>query len=203
MIKPLFAALALVAAFPATAQAPQLLAPSGAYRVEPDHSSIVFRVKHLGMAWFTARFTSFAADLGFDAAAPEKSSLKVVIDPTSVQTGVAPKPTGTFDNQLASDARLLNAGAFPRMTYVATKIERTGPMTARITGDMTILGVTKPVMLAATFNGSLKAHPFSKRPVLGFSATGNLKRSDFGMTYLIPTVGDEVQIMVEAELVTK
>lgn len=214
-MKPLFVpfglALGLVAATPVMAKpvvkpttaAPVLLAPSGTYRVDPDHSSIVFRVKHLGLVWFTARFTSFSADLGFNADAPEKSTLSVSIDPTSIQTGVAPKPTENFDNKLASDSSWFNSSAFPRMTFVAKRIDRTGPATAIITGDMTIRGVTRPLVLATVFNGSLKAHPFSKRPLLGFSATGTLKRSDYGMSALIPMVGDEVKIAVEAELVTK
>lgn len=188
---------------PAATTAPAIDVPSGPYRADSEHSSIVFRVKHLGMAWFTARFTAFTVDFGFDAAAPEKSRLSVSIDPTSIATGVAPKPTGSFDGEVASDKRLLDTNGFPRMTFVATRIERTGPATATIVGDMTIRGVTKPVKLAAMFNGSLKAHPFSKRPVLGFSATGTLKRSDFGMSYLIPAVGDDVQIAVEAELIGK
>lgn len=155
------------------------------------------------MAWFVARFTNFTTDLGFDAAAPEKSSLSVTVDPSSYRSGVMPKPQLNFDNLVISDPKLFNTPKFPRITYVATKIDRTGPATAKVTGDLTMLGVTKSVVLDAVFNGSLKAHPFSKRPVLGFSATGILKRSDFGMSYLIPQVGDEVEISVEAELVTK
>lgn len=195
---------ALVGAAPAPrVLAPEVLAPSGNYRADGEHSNIVFRIKHLGMMWFTARFTAFTVDFGFDAARPEKSTLAVSIDPTSIQTGVAPKPTENFDNKVASDAKLLNGNAFPRMRFVATRIERTGPTTARITGDMTIVGVTRPLVLDTVFNGSLKAHPFSKKPVLGFSATGSLKRSDYGMSYMIPMVGDDVQIAVEAELVGK
>ncbi len=201
----LLCALGLGLAGPAHAQrpAPALLAPSGNYRLDPEHSSIVFRVKHLGMAWFTMRFTRFTADLGFNAAVPEKSTLSVSIDPTSLHTGVAPKPNENFDEKIATDPKWLNAKAHPRMTFVARRIDRTGPATARIRGDMTILGVTRPLALEAVFNGSMKAHPFSKRPLLGFSATGVLKRSDYGLTTLIGMVGDEVQIAVEAELVTK
>ena len=201
----LMTVLSTAAAPPAmpSAAVPALLAPSGNYRAESDHSSIVFRVQHLGMIWFTARFTAFTVEMTFDAARPEASALNVTIDPTSVQTGVAPKPSGNLDNELASNPKLLNSGAFPRMRFVATRIDRTGPTTARITGDMTILGVTRPLVLDTVFNGSLAAHPYSKKPVLGFSATGSLKRSDYGMTYLIGMVGDEVRIAVEAELVSK
>ncbi len=188
---------------PSSAAAPAVLAPSGSYRSESDHSSIVFRVRHLGMIWFTARFTAFTVDMTFDAARPEASALSVTIDPSSVQTGVAPKPSGNFDNELASSPKFFNTGAFPRMQFIARRIDRTGPATARMTGDMTILGVTRPLVLDVVYNGSLAAHPFSKKPVLGFSATGSLKRSDYGMTYLVGMVGDEVRIAVEAELVGK
>ena len=203
-------AILLVAPAAASAQAqqaaagvPALLAPTGTYRLDPEHSSIVFRVKHLGLAWFIGRFTEFTTDLAFDAAAPERSSIAVSINPNSLQTGVKPGRDGDFDKKIAEDSKWLNSGGFPKMTYKSTRIVKTGGATAKIYGDLQILGVTRPVTLDAVFNGSLAAHPFSKRPALGFSATATLKRSDFGMSYLIPMVGDELAIMIETEFVTK
>lgn len=187
----------------ATTTAPVVLAPSGEYRLDPEHSSISFRVKHLGMAWFPMRFTRFTADLGFNAETPERSTLSVSIDPTSIYTAVSAKPNENFDEKIATDAQWLNGKIFPKIEFVSTRIERTGPATAKIMGNMTIRGITRPFVLDTVFNGSMRAHPFSRRPLLGFSGQGSIKRSDFGMTTLIPMVGDEILIAVEAELVTK
>ena len=200
----IFAGPTLAKVVPATTQAaPPVLAPSGEYRLDPEHSSIVFRVKHLGMAWFPMRFTRFTADLGFNAQRPERSTLNVSIDPTSIHTAVPPKPNENFDEKIATNPDWLNGKTFPKIEFVSTRIERTGPATANIFGNLTIRGVTRPFVLETVFNGSMRAHPFSRRPLLGFSGQGSLKRSDFGMTTLIPMVGDEIRIAVEAELVTK
>jgi polyisoprenoid-binding protein YceI len=75
----------------------------------------------------------------------------------------------------------------------------TGPKTADVAGELSLLGVTKPLVLKATLNGGMKEHPFAKKPAVGFSAVATLKRSDFGMTHLVPNVGDEVQIIMEIE----
>lgn len=91
-----------------------------------------------------------------------------------------------------------NTTKFPAMTFVATKIERTGDTTGKITGDFTMLGVTRSVTLDATFIGGGE-HPMMKTPTLGFSATGSLKRSAFGLEKLIPMVGDDVTFDVQAE----
>ena len=84
------------------------------------------------------------------------------------------------------------------MTFKSTKVETTGEHTANITGDLTLHGVTKPVTLAVTHNKSGK-HPFMDRMETGFSATGTIKRSDFGMTEAVPMVSDEVEIRIEVE----
>ncbi|HEX2753257.1 MAG TPA: YceI family protein, partial [Alphaproteobacteria bacterium] len=91
-----------------------------------------------------------------------------------------------------------NVEKFPAMTFKSTKVEKTGDNTGRVTGDLTLLGVTKPVTLDVIFNkGGI--HPYSKKYVAGFSATGKLNRSEFGMTYGLPGVGDEVNISIEVE----
>ena len=101
------------------------------------------------------------------------------------------------------DAHMKNADFFdvenhPNMTFKSTNIELTGDNTANVTGDLTILETTKLVTLTVTHNKTGK-HPFSGKDSIGFSATGNIKRSDFGMNYGLPNVGDDVELRLEIE----
>jgi polyisoprenoid-binding protein YceI len=175
-------------------------APSGTYAIDLTHASIIWKVSHFGLSKYPARFTKFDGTLEFDAAKPEKSKLTVNIDPTSVRTEYPNKDKKDFDGELATGEDWFNSAGFPKITYVSKSIVRTGPAAANIIGDLTFLGVTKPVTLQATYNGSMKKNPFTGQPMLGFSASGKLKRSDFGMAKYIPTVGDEVTLDIEAEL---
>jgi polyisoprenoid-binding protein YceI len=175
-------------------------APSGTYAIDLTHASIIWKVNHMGLSKYPARFTKFDGTLEFDAAKPENSKLSVNIDPASVRTEFPNKDKKDFDGELATGTDWFNSAGFPKITYVSKSIVRTGPSTANIIGDLTFLGVTKPVTLQAKYNSSMKKHPFSGQPVLGFSATGKLKRSDFGMAKYIPAVGDEVTLDIEAEL---
>jgi polyisoprenoid-binding protein YceI len=112
-------------------------------------------------------------------------------------------PDGFMD-QLAG-TRFLEAARFPEMAYRSTKIERTGAKTLRISGDLTLHGVTRPVTLNATYNGGYAGHPMDPHARVGFSAQGTLKRSDFGIGFGIPAPGttmgvsDEVNVIIEAE----
>jgi polyisoprenoid-binding protein YceI len=178
-------------------------APSGAYAADPAHSSIVWRVNYLGLANYTARFVKFDADLTFDAAAPEKSSVTVNIDPTSVRTEYPFKEKKDFDAALSTEDRWFNSAKFPQITFLSTGVKRTGPKTGKMTGNLTLLGVTKPVTLDVTFNNSMKEHPFAKKSAIGFSAKGSIKRSDFGMSALVPNIADNVEIIIEAVFMGK
>lgn len=178
-------------------------APAGTYKLDLTHASLTWRVKHLGLSLYTARFTRFDATLDIDPAKPETAKLRATVDPLSVRTDFPRASEKDWDKELAESDKWFNGKAHPGITFASTRVERTGDRTARVTGDLTLLGVKKPVTLDVRLNGALKDHPFQKgKPALGFSATGTLKRSDFGMTTLIgPVVGDEVQIAIEAELV--
>ena len=85
------------------------------------------------------------------------------------------------------------------ITFKSTAIVMTGSKTADVTGDLTMLGVTKPVTLKVTFNGGMASHPMAKKPAAGFSATGTVKRSEFGMTNALPFIGDDVTVLIETE----
>lgn len=167
-------------------------APAGTYVLEKTHASITFKVMHLGFANYTMRFNDFDATIDLNAKEPEKSSLKVTIAPASLDAN-NPKMTEHTNN-----ADFFNVAKYPTITFTSTKIEKTSANKGKIYGDLTMLGVTKPVVLDAVFNGGGE-HPFMKKYALGFSATTAITRSEFGMSYGIPNVGDTVQVAIETE----
>lgn len=177
-------------------------APAGVYRLDPAHSSLLFRVDHLGFSKYTGRFRTFDAQLQLDPDDLAASSVEVTVDPTSLDVE---NPPAGFVQELIG-ANWLDADTFPTLTYRSTAVEVIGPRTVRITGDLTLHGVTKPVVLEATLNGGYSHHPFEPQARIGFSARGTFKRSDFGIAAGIPApgttmgVGDEVEVIVETEL---
>lgn len=191
---------------PKTEAAPAAFAPPdllpGTYKVDPDHSTIVFRVDHIGMSKFTAQFRDFTGDLVLDPKSPEASSVVVAVDVASLKTPVRVSAPD-FDKTLTGP-EWLNGGAHPKITFKSTKVTRTSPDTADITGDFTLNGVTKPIVLKAKFNGGYKPNAMDGARV-GFSATTSFKRSDFGIAYGIPAPGtkmgvsDEVEVAIETE----
>ncbi|MET0546668.1 MAG: YceI family protein [Caulobacterales bacterium] len=181
-------------------------APAGAYKLDNTHASITWKVMHMGMSNYTARFTKWDSELNFDPTDPAKNSVNVTIDAKSVRTDYPYAKTKApwggmedFDAKISSDPTMLNAKKFPTITFKSTGVERTGEKTAKVTGDLTMLGVTKPITIDATFNGGMKEHPMLKAGAIGFSGVGTIKRSDFGFTAGAPFVGDDVQILIEAE----
>jgi polyisoprenoid-binding protein YceI len=184
--------------------ASSLPVPAGAYRLDPAHASLIFKVDHLGFSSYTARFTRIDASLAFDPASPEVSQLTASADTSSLETDYPFPETLDFNAQLTGP-EWLDAAAFPEMTYRSTAVTVTGENTARIDGELTLHGVTRPVALEATYNGGYAGHPFDPQARIGFSATGVLLRSEFGVAYGVPTpgstlgVGDAVEIIIEAE----
>ncbi|MBP2230886.1 polyisoprenoid-binding protein YceI [Azospirillum agricola] len=179
--------------FASLTTAPAFAAPV-AYKIDPGHLSVAFIVNHLGFANLIGRFNTAAGELSFDKAAVETSSLSVSIDAASIDTNHAKR-----DEHLRSPD-FFNTKEFPKLTFKSTKIEKTGEATGTLTGDLTMLGVTKPVVLNVTFNKD-GVSAASKLETAGFSARGTIKRSDFGMKYGVPNIGDEIQILIEAEAV--
>ena len=199
-----FAALALAAYAPLAAALDQnapAAAPKGAYEVDKPHTSLVFRVSHMGFSTYTGRFTRIDAKLDFDPARLAASRVNVTIDPRSIQADNA--PSGFLDTLAGKD--WLDAADFPAMSFRSTSVEVTGTNTFRLHGDLTLHGVTKPIVLDASYNGGYAGHPYEPRARVGFSARGSFKRSDFGVSYGIPEpgttmgVGDEVQVALETE----
>lgn len=193
------AALAETAAAPAAPDVSKL--PAGAYKLDPSHASLVFKVNHLGFSNYTAQFRTFTADMTLDPAQPETAKLTATIDLKSLDL---PTPPAGFVDELLSDT-WLGASITPQMQFESISVTRTGPATADIVGNLTLKGVTKPVTLHATFNGGYEGHPMDPAARIGFSAHGTLKRSDFGIDIGIPAPGstmgvfDEVTIDIETE----
>jgi polyisoprenoid-binding protein YceI len=168
-------------------------APSGAYKLETAHSQILFSVLHLGLTDYYGRFDRATGTLNFDASQPERSSISVSIDPASADTA-SPNLNGEL-----SGPNVFDTAKFPAATFVSTSIARTGPTTGRITGNLTLRGVTRRVVLDTTFTGS-EPNPMSDGYSLGFKATTTIKRTDFGITGMRwePMVGDDVTLIIDA-----
>jgi len=185
--------------------------PAGDYGLDLTHGSLTWKVNHMGLSNYTARFAKWDATITFDPANLSASKVVATIDPTSVKTDYpgdykkSHAQTGfkSWDEDLAKSDKFFNAGKFPTITFTSTSVETTGEKTGKVTGDLTFLGVTKPVTLDVTFNGSKNPHPFVPAAAIGFSATGAIKRSDFGVAFPPGAVGDDVQIVIEGEFIQK
>ncbi|MCE2926316.1 MAG: YceI family protein [Rickettsiales bacterium] len=201
MLKPLLLAtvLALSSTTAMAQMTPLAEMPSGKYTLDQSHASVTWKVSHLGLSNYTARFAKLDATLEFDAKDPTKSKLLATVDPASVRTDYPNAAEKDFDKKLAQDAEWFNAGKFPEIKFESTKVEKTGENTGKVHGNLTMLGVTKPLVLDAKFNGAYLKKPFADVPGLGFSATATLKRSDWGFSTYVPNIGDEVQILIETE----
>ena len=173
--------------------------PGGTYSVDKNHASITWKVNHMGLSNYTARFKKFDADITIDPIDITRSTVTATIDPNSIETDYVATEQEDFNKKLASDKDWFNSVQFPEIKFVSTKVEKTSATTGKITGNLTLLGVTKPVVLDATFVGAYKEHPMTKQPVVGFSAFTKIKRSDFGFKNYIPLIGDEVAIQIEGE----
>lgn len=183
-----FTSAALVAALFA---APAFAAPEK-YSLDPSHSQIVFSYNHLGFSTTTGMFSGFDGEIMFDQEDPAASSVKVSFPVKSMMTGWQER----FDHFMTAD--FFGATDEDMVTFTSTSIEVTGEKTAKITGDLTMNKVTKPVVLDAVLN-QVGEHPMAKAPWAGFSATTTVLRSDFNLGQFAPYVSDEVAINISIE----
>jgi len=176
---------------PNVERAPEL---AGNYALDPAHASVVWSVSHVGLSNYTARFDDISGTLSFDPLSPEDSQVDIRIDPTSVSTGDV-----EFDETIAVDRSYFNARTYPEIRFVSRGITLTGENTGVITGNLTFRGKTLPLSLNTVFNGAGKSFGH-KGKTLGFSATGTLLRSNFGLTTLSNFgIGDEITVRIETE----
>ena len=163
----------------------------GAYVVEPSHTRVQFAVSHIGFTHFFGDFTGAKGSLLLDPKNVPASQVDITLPVASVST-----TNTTLDGELKS-ADWFDAATYPTIRFVSTKVVVTGPGKATITGNLTMHGVTKPVELAASFNGS-GVNPLDKTYTVGFDATTTLKRSDFGVKTYLPMIGDETSVRISA-----
>jgi polyisoprenoid-binding protein YceI len=189
-----FAAALLIAA-PA-AQAQMTTSPAatlaGTYKLDPAHGKITWSVNHFGFSTYIGQFSTVNATLKVDPKAVGATALDVTVDTNSLGTLNA-----ALDTHLKSKD-FLDVAAFPTATFKATKVTQTGEKTADIAGDLTLHGVTKPIVVHATFNQG-GANPMDKKYELGFAGSAEITRSDFGIKAYVPAISDKVTLTIEAE----
>jgi polyisoprenoid-binding protein YceI len=195
-LKPLFAStliLTLALGASAQAQTPPTRDPAqiqaGHYAVDSGHTQVGWRVSHMGFSNYTGGFSDVSGTLNLQPKDPAAAKMSVKIPVASVATTSA-----KLTDELKGD-QWLDAGKYPDMTFVSTKVAPAGKDKAKVTGDLTLHGVTKPVTLDVTLVGA-GANPLSKKYTVGFEATGTLKRSEFGVKTYVPLIGDELHLVI-------
>lgn len=164
----------------------------GHFKLDKRHARIVFSTTHLGFSTYYGFFGDLDGKLDYDPASPAASALEIAVN----LNGLVTNDSELDENLKAPD--YFDVAKFPVATFRSTKIEVTGAADGKITGDLTLHGVTKPVVLDVTLNRGGK-HPVTQEYVLGFNATGKLSRSDFGIRTLVPLVGDQVELTISCE----
>jgi polyisoprenoid-binding protein YceI len=198
LLLPLALALAVVVAQPATsafaapAAATAIKGVTGTYKLDPAHTDVLVQWNHLGFSNPTAHFGDVDGTLVYNAENVAKSSVQVTLPLSGLNSF-----TAKFDEHLKS-ADFFDAAKFPSATFKSTKVTAAGTNKLSVAGELTIKGITKPVVLAVTLNGA-GAHPMKKVPALGFDATTTVKRSEFGLGAYVPNVSDEVKIRITTE----
>ncbi|HEU0152911.1 MAG TPA: YceI family protein [Arenimonas sp.] len=178
------ASLLAVAAFGAQA--------ADKYRIDPTHTQVEFTYSHMGFSNITGRFDTVQGEFLFDPANPTQSSVDITIPVDSISTGV-----DKLDEHLLK-ADFFDAATYPTATFKSTGVTAAGEGKLDVAGDLTIHGVTRPVVLAVTIN-KIGEHPMAKVPAAGFDATTTILRSDYGVGGYVPVVGDEVRIDITVE----
>lgn len=161
---------------------------AGEYRVDRAHSQIAFSINHLGFNAYHGIFGDISGSLTLDPARPSDAQLFIEIPIGEVVT------TSAELNQHLLSPDFFDAATFPVATFRSTDIAVDGE-TARITGDLTIRGVTRPVVLDARFVGA-GINPMTQAETVGFEATAQVRRSDFGIDYALPALGDTVDLRI-------
>jgi polyisoprenoid-binding protein YceI len=162
------------------------------YKFDPHHTSVVWTANHFGFSNPSGKFSEVEGELTLDEKNPAKSQVNVVIKMVNLFTGYS-----NFDNHLKG-SDFFNVDKFSTATFTSKKVTITGKNTAKIVGDLTLVGVTKSITLNAKLN-KIDINPISQKRTAGFTATALIKRSDFGIDYAIPSVGDNVKLLIEAE----
>ena len=181
-----FGALVAAAAFSSA------LAEPKTYAIDATHMEVTYAINHVGFSTSKGRFADVASTLTLDEANPAASKVNTTIKVASLDSGF-----GKRDEHLLS-ADFFDAAKYPTITFVSNRVTPVGARTAKVAGDLTLHGVTKPVVLDAVIVG-LGPNPLTKAQAAGIHAVTTIKRSDFGITTYVPLIGDEVTITLDAE----
>ncbi|MCR4508289.1 YceI family protein [Pseudomonas sp. GLN_6] len=192
MLKKTLVALALGGALIGAGQA---MAADYAIDKQGQHAFVNFKISHLGYSWLYGTFKDFDGSFSFDAAKPQDSKVNVTLNTTSVDTNHAER-----DKHLRS-GDFLNVSKHPTATFASTSVKSTGEGTADITGDLTLNGVTKPVVIAAKFIGEGKDPWGGYRA--GFEGSTKLKLKDFDIQKDLGPASQEVELIISVEGVRK
>jgi polyisoprenoid-binding protein YceI len=157
------------------------------WRIDEQRTAIGFKIEAVGFPTTRGRFTHYSGRILLDFDHPAKSFTSFTVDSDSVELG-----SKAF-NDFVKSAALLDVTRFPTLSFASTQVEKLDPRTARVTGNLTLLGVTKPLALTVT----VETEPSGKRRVVAFAATATLKRSDYGMIFGIPLIDDALEITVK------
>jgi polyisoprenoid-binding protein YceI len=162
------------------------------FDIDPSHSGVIFSWNHFGFSNPTARFDKIQGSVLLDKADLTKSSISISLPIEGLDTGVE-----KLDEALKS-GDFLEAGKYPTITFVSTRVERLGKNGLKVIGDLSLHGVTKSVTLDATVNkiGIFEIPGVIKAETAGFDATAIIKRSDFGVTKYLPAVSDELTVRI-------
>lgn len=161
------------------------------YKVDPVHSSVLFRAKHFNTGYFYGRFNSVSGSVVVDDANPAKSSVEIQVKVESIDTNDAKR-----DQHLKSPD-FFNAKQFPTISFKSKQVKKSGKDAYEVTGDLTIHGVTRSVTANVTRTGEGK-DPFGGYRI-GFETVFTIKRSDFGMKFMLQGISDEVRLIVSIE----
>ena len=164
-------------------------ARAGTYTIDPDHTAVLARVQHIGYSWLVFRFERVSGTLGWDPAAPEKSTLSVAAQTASIAT-----PVKDFAAQLAGDDYFLKSAKFPEATFVSTAFHRTDAAHGKVDGQFTLMGTTRPVTFDVELVGAGKG--WADKPRLGVHALARIVPQDYGFPALF---GNTIEIVVDTE----
>jgi polyisoprenoid-binding protein YceI len=192
------AALSLAVAAPAlavpTSQDPAK-APAGEYALDPRHAGLVVKIAHLGgFSRYTMRFNALSGGFTYDPANWQATKVTISIDPKSIDSEIP-----SFNKEIAG---FFEPDKYPAILFVSTAVNAGPDGRGTVTGDLTFHGVTRPVTLDATFNGSGPGM-LGAGTRMGFSGIGRIKRSDFGVTNARQFAGDDIDLSFEIEFVKK
>ena len=185
-----FKSLALGLAFASAATLS--MAKPVAYQIDPTHTATVFNWNHFGFSTPSANFSDIQGTINVDNAKPANSSVNVTIPLSSLNTNVK-----ALDEHLKT-ADFFDAAKYPNITFKSTKVQALGKNKYKITGNLTVKDVTKPVVLDAVLNKQ-GVHPMTKAESIGFNATTSFDRSAFGIGAYVPNVGDKITVNITTE----